>query len=412
MTINLLQCQQLDQAGPLAACRDLFALPPGIVYLDGNSLGAMPKALVPAMQHTLEQEWGAELIKSWNSAGWAQLSQRLGDRVGRLIGAAAGQVVVCDTTSTNLYKAIHAAFSLRPGRNTILTLEDNFPTDLYMIEGAISVSANGYRCKKVAQHRLLDAIDEEVGVLLLSQVNYQSGEILPMLEITRAAQACGAVVIWDLCHSAGVLPIEVDACEVDFAVGCTYKYLNAGPGAPAYIYVAKRHFKSAMQPLRGWWSHADQFAFEPGYRPADDIRRFLCGTQPVLALSAIACSLDCFDGVSLQQLRDKSIELCQMFIALVEQECADFDIKVIGDNQRERYGSQVSLRFEHGYALMQALIERGLIGDFRTPDVVRFGFAPLYIGFEDVFRAVQHLQYCLQLELWREARFQARQAVT
>lgn len=412
MTINLSYCQHLDQADPLAACRDRFALPPGIVYLDGNSLGAMPRAMMQTMQQTLEQEWGGELVKAWNNAGWAQLSQQLGDRVGQLIGAAAGQVVVCDTTSTNLYKAIHAAFSLRPGRDVILTLEDSFPTDLYMIEGAISVSGNRYRCIKVAQDRLVDAIDEAVGVLLLSQVDYRSGELLPMREITRAAQARGAVVIWDLCHSAGVLPIEVDACEVDFAVGCTYKYLNAGPGAPAYIYVAKRHCKTALQPLRGWWSHADQFAFEPGYRAAEDIRRFLCGTQPVLALKAIACSLDCFAGVSLQQLRDKSIELCQLFIALVEQECADFDIQIIGDHQRQGYGSQVSLRFEHGYALMQALIERGLIGDFRTPDIMRFGFAPLYIGFEDVFQAVQHLRCCLQLELWRESRFQTRQAVT
>lgn len=412
MIINLSYCQQLDQADPLAACRDRFALPPGIVYLDGNSLGAMPRAMMQTMQQTLEQEWGGELVKAWNNAGWAKLSQQLGDRVGQLIGAAAGQVVVCDTTSTNLYKAIHAAFSLRPGRDVILTLEDSFPTDLYMIEGAISVSGNRYRCIKVAQDKLVDAMDEAVGVLLLSQVNYRSGELLPMQEITRAAQARGAVVIWDLCHSAGVLPIEVDACEVDFAVGCTYKYLNAGPGAPAYIYVAKRHCKTALQPLRGWWSHADQFAFEPGYRAAEDIRRFLCGTQPVLALKAIACSLDCFSGVSLQQLRDKSIELCQLFIALVEQECADFDIRIIGDHQRQGYGSQVSLRFEHGYALMQALIERGLIGDFRTPDIMRFGFAPLYIGFEDVFQAVQHLRHCLHLELWRESRFQTRQAVT
>ncbi len=412
MPLDQAGCQQLDRHDPLAFCRDRFELPDDLIYLDGNSLGAMPSSMSRVMQQTLESEWSVDLIQSWNKAGWAQLSQDLGDQLGKLVGAGQGQIVVCDTTSANLYKAIRAACDLRPERNIILTQQDNFPTDLYIIEGAITGVARDMRRDIVAQQGILDSLDNQTAVLVLSHINYKTGDILPMREITEAAHQAGALVIWDLCHSAGVIPIELDLWEIDFAVGCTYKYLNAGPGAPAFIYVADRHIEQARQPLSGWWGHADPFAFEDEFRPAPNINRFLCGTQPVLALKGVACGLDTYADVSLLIVREKSKTLCDLFIRLLDQECSDPDLQLLGPNLGERRGSQVSIRFKHGYALMQALIERGVVGDFRAPDLMRFGFSPLYIRYEDIWIAVQRLKMCLQQKIWQQDKYRSRLPVT
>ena len=412
MPLDKASCQQLDRDDPLAFCRDRFQLPDELIYLDGNSLGAMPVSMPQVMQETLQSEWAVDLIQSWNKAGWAQLSQNLGDQLGQLVGADQGQIVVCDTTSANLYKAIRAACDLRPERKLILTQQDNFPTDLYIIEGAMTGVARDMRCDIVAQQDIADRLKDQVAVLVLSHVNYKTGEALPMQEITQAAHRAGALVIWDLCHSAGVFPIELDHCEVDFAVGCTYKYLNAGPGAPAFIYVASRHIKQARQPLSGWWGHANPFAFEDDFRPAANIQRFLCGTQPVLALKGVACGLDTYTDVSMLQVREKSKALSELFIRLLAQECSDSELKLVGPKLNEQRGSQVSFRFEHGYALMQALIERGVVGDFRAPDLMRFGFSPLYIRYEDIWNALQCLKTCLQQKVWQQNKYHHRLPVT
>ena len=412
MPLDRTSCQQLDRDDPLAYCRDRFELPEGLIYLDGNSLGAMPSSMPPMMQKTLNSEWSGDLIQSWNKAGWAQLSQTLGDQLGTLVGADQGQIVVCDTTSSNLYKAIRAACDLRPQRNVILTQYDNFPTDLYIIEGAMTGVARNIQCDIVAQKDIFDSLDEQVAVVVLSHINYKNGEILPLREITEAAHRVGALVIWDLCHSAGVIPIKLDQWEVDFAVGCTYKYLNSGPGAPAFIYVANRHIEQARQPLTGWWGHADPFAFEDKYRPASDIGHFLCGTQPVLALKGVSCGLDSYVGVSIKDVRQKSKSLCDLFVGLVRQECHDSGLQLVGPELSDRRGSQVSYHFEQGYSLMQALIERGVVGDFRAPYLMRFGFAPLYIRYEDIWNAVQCLKICLQQKIWLQEKYQLQLPVT
>ncbi|MFT7555352.1 MAG: kynureninase [Planctomycetota bacterium] len=412
MTIDLNQCLEMDQSDPLADCADRFELPEGVIYLDGNSLGAMPKTTAVRISKTLHQEWAQDLIGAWNSAGWMELTQTLGDRIGGLVGAAPGQIVVCDNTSINLYKALHAAASLEHSARRIICLKNEFPTDRYIVESVTATLGEDWQSLQVDDDQLLTILAEAPAILLLSQVNFQSGAVLDMAEITRACHASGSLVIWDLCHSAGAMAVELDACNADFAVGCSYKYLNGGPGAPAFLYAAKRHQQSVAQPLSGWWSHAEPFAFAPDYQPANDIRRFLTGTQPILSMQAVSTGLDSFDQVPMALLREKSIALCELFIQLVKQECEEYGLQLIGDEQRQGYGSQVSYRFEQGYPLMQALIDRGVIGDFRAPDITRFGFAPLYIGYEQVWQAVQCLKRCLQDELWSKPRYQIQQTVT
>lgn len=402
----------MDKSDPLADCAYRFDLPEGVIYLDGNSLGAMPKTAPGVISDTLHQEWASDLIGAWNSAGWMELPQTLGDRIGGLVGAAPGQIVVCDNTSINLYKALHAAASLDHSAKRLLCLKNEFPTDRYILESVAATLGDDWQSLQIDADQLLATLAEAPAILLLSQVNYQSGELLDMAEITTACHVTGSVVIWDLCHSAGAIPIELDACDADFAVGCSYKYLNGGPGAPAFIYAAQRHQQSVTQPLNGWWSHAEPFAFAPDYAPATDIRRFLTGTQPILSMQAVSTGLDSFNEVPMVLLREKSIALCELFIQLINQDCAGYGLQLIGDEQRQGYGSQVSYRFEQGYPLMQALIERGVIGDFRAPDIIRFGFAPLYISYQQVWQAVQCLRDCLQSERWKEPRFQIRQAVT
>ncbi|MEM7196016.1 MAG: kynureninase [Pseudomonadota bacterium] len=412
--LTLEVCRSLDQCDPLRECRRRFSLPDGLIYLDGNSLGALPAAAAGMLHDTVEEEWGQGLISSWNDAGWFDLPVALGDAIGELIGAGSGQTVVCDSVSTNLFKAVHAALQLRPDRHTVVAEGNNFPTDLYIIEGVKSSSKRELvpRLTDGTLRGLDECLDQSVAVVVLSQVNFQTGAMLDLERVTRACHDVGAVVVWDLCHSAGVIPIALDDCLVDFAVGCTYKFLNSGPGAPAYIYVADRHLLTVSQPLSGWWGHVDPFAFELRYRPNSGIRRYLCGTQPVLSMQAVHAGIGTYCGVDMDQVREKSIALGEMFVNLMGQECQQFDWTLASpDNSRLR-GSQVSFRCKHGYAMIQALIDRGVVGDYREPGIMRFGFSPLYVRYVDIWEAVQAIRACFQEKVWLQEEYLRRKTVT
>ena len=402
----------MDADDPMGALRDAFILPPGI-YLDGNSLGPATKAAQAALVQAATQEWAQGLIRSWNSAGWFDLPVTLGDRIGRLVGAAPGQVVVADTTSVNIYKALHAAMALCPGRKTILAEAGSFPTDLYIAEGVVStLPGTRLRLEGVDAPRIEDMLDDDVAAVLVNQVNYKTGALRDMAALTARIHQAGAIAIWDLCHSAGALPIELDAAGADFAVGCTYKYLNGGPGSPAFVYAAARHQAAARQPLSGWWGHARPFAFETGYDGDAGIRRFQCGTQPMLSMRALKGALDVWDGVDMQQLRAKSLALTDLFIALVEGLCAGHGLQLETPRDPSQRGSQVAFRHDHAYEVMQALITRNVIGDFRAPATLRFGFTPLYLRYVDVLDAAETLADVLATESWKDPRFATRTAVT
>jgi kynureninase len=398
-------CVARDSADPLRGFRDRFVLPEGVVYLDGNSLGPMPRAAAGVLNHTIEQEWGHDLIRSWNSAGWFDMPARLGDRVGALLGAAPGQTLVCDTTSINLFKAIQAAIGLRPDRNVVIAEEESFPTDLYIIEGAMRSAGRPMQRRLIGRDRpsIDSLLDGQVAVAVLSHVNYRTGELLDMAGITRRLHDAGALVVWDLCHSAGVVEIAFDRHAVDFAVGCTYKYLNGGPGSPAFIAVAKAHQAAAQHPLSGWWGHAAPFAFDRDFRPDAGIRRFLCGTQPIISLRGVEVALDAMQGVEMAALRQKSLALTELFMARVGALLPGLDI--VTPRLPSSRGSQVGISFDKGYAVVQAMIERGVIGDFRAPDLMRFGFAPLYVRYQDVWDAAEMLADCINAEVWRDPRF-------
>lgn len=406
------ECVARDATDPLASFRDEFVLPEGVIYLDGNSLGALPRRTAAHVQHMVTQEWGQGLIRSWNDAGWFDKPRTLGDRLGRLVGAAPGQLVVCDSTSINVYKALTAALGLRPGRDVVVGDRDNFPTDLYIMQGATG-ALGGYEHRLVSAGgpTLADVLDERVAVVVLTQVDYRTGRMYDMAAVTEQVQAAGALMIWDLCHSAGALPVDLDGCGADLAVGCTYKYLNGGPGSPAFIYVATRHQDAATQPLSGWNGHADPFAFTGDYEPAPGITRFLVGTPHLLSYAGLEASLGVWDRVDMTHVRTKSLALTDLFIELVEARVGEH-VAVVTPRDHAIRGSQVSLRHADGYAPMQALIERGVIGDFRAPDLMRFGFAPLYVGYADVWDAVDALADVLDSGVWREPRHATRQAVT
>ena len=404
------ECIARDEDDPLGAIAERFFKPQGIIYLDGNSLGPLPKAAVSRLEEVIEQEWGRDLITSWNKAGWFDLPATLGDRVGRLIGAAPGQTVVCDTTSINIYKCLYAALSLRPGRPVIIAEEAGFPTDLYILEGVLQATG-GTRRLWDKSGSIEDLLDGEVAAVLLSQVDYRTGALLDMEVMTRKVQRAGAMMIWDLCHSAGVIPISLDDWSVDFAAGCTYKYLNGGPGAPAFLYAAKRHHKDARQPLSGWWGHARPFGFERDYRADEGIRKFLCGTQPILSLVGVACGLDAIEGIPVPTLRRRSQALTELFIARVDERLGS-TVDIVTPRDMEQRGSQVSLRFAHGYAVVQAMIAQGVIGDFRAPDIMRFGFSPLYTSFMEAWDAAECVADCIAREVWRDARFTKQAQVT
>jgi kynureninase len=412
MHAGLSEATALDAADPLRGMRELFHLPDDVLYLDGNSLGPPPKAAFAELEKAARHEWGEGLIRSWNAAGWFTLTDTLGDRIGRLIGAQPGETVVTDTTSINIYKALHAALSLRPERTVILAEADSFPTDLYIAEGVATARAGVSLRLASAGVALESLIDEQTAVVLINHVDYRTGALRDLAGLTKQAHARGALVLWDLCHSAGALPIALNAAEADFAIGCTYKYLNGGPGAPAFIFAARRHHERLVQPLSGWWAHAQPFAMESTYRPASGIRRLLCGTQPILSLSALKAALDVFDAADLASIRAKSVALTGLFMDLVEPLAAEFAARIITPRAAALRGSHVAITHEHAYAVVQALIARGVIGDFRAPDIMRFGFAPLYLRYRDAFDAATALRDVLHSEAWRDPRFAARAAVT
>jgi kynureninase len=432
MTLD--DCKRLDAQDPLAALRDLFILPEGVIYLDGNSLGVLPKAAPARIAEVVSKEWGEGLIRSWNSASWIDLPQRLGDKVARLIGAASGEVVCTDGTSVNLYKVLFAALSQMKasGRQVVISERSNFPTDLYIAETLCR--ERGFTLKLIDASELPAALTDDVAVLMLTHVNYRTGAMHDMKALTAAAHAAGALTVWDLAHSAGAVPVALNDSEADFAIGCGYKYLNGGPGAPAFVWVHARHASRFEQPLSGWFGHAAPFEFTPHYRPAPGVARYLCGTQPIIALSALECGLDTvlaaapFDGNrgSMAALRAKSLALTDAFIALVEERCPG-RFTLVTPREHARRGSQVCLALSDkgpgAYAIVQALIARGVIGDFRAAhstssgrsedaDILRFGFTPLYLGFEDVCHAVEHLVQVLEGEEWKRPEFNQKLAVT
>lgn len=401
------KAQALDANDPLAHLRDEFFIPEGVIYFDGNSLGAMPKAALGIMNEATQQEWATDLITSWNKAGWFEMPSVYGDKLAPVIGASAGEVVICDSTSINLYKALFAGLSLRPERRVILAEKSSFPTDLYMVEGALA-SREGLEMRLVDD--LLAAIDDTVAVVLVNHVDYRTGMVAPVERITARAHEMGAVVIWDLCHSAGALPVGLNAGQADLAIGCTYKYLNGGPGSPAFIYCATKHLAHVSQPLSGWWGHAKPFAFDTGFAPDAGIRKFLCGTQPILSFRALEAGLDIIAGLDMADVRAKSQSLTSLFIELVEAKVPALTLASPSD--ADQRGSQVSFSHEHAYPIVQALIERGVVGDFRMPNLLRFGFSPLYLSHMDVVRAVEILREIMAGNHWQAPRFQARGTVT
>ncbi|GGK98372.1 kynureninase [Planomonospora parontospora subsp. parontospora] len=411
MAISRADCAALDAADPLRHLRDEFVLPDGTVYLVGNSLGAPPKRASAAVARVVEEEWGGRLVGAWNADGWFDLPTSTGDRLAPLIGAGPGQVVVGDTTSIAIVKAVSAALRLRPGRRVIVSDLDNFPTDRYMVQG-LAGALGGYEIRDV---RGTEGLDEalaggDVACVLLSEVDYRTGNRHDTAEVTARVQAAGALMVWDLCHSAGAY--QVDVSPADFAVGCTYKYLNGGPGSPAFVYVHPRHQADAEHILTGWHGHAAPFAFEPGYRPAEGVRRFAVSTPHVLSFASLNASLDIWERADLAEVRAKSVALTSLFIDLVEELCAPYGLGLVTSRDPERRGSQVSFTHPEGYPVMRALIDRGVHGDFRAPDILRFGFAPLYIRHVDVHDAAVTLAEVLEKEHWRDERYRRRLAVT
>ncbi|UBM08541.1 kynureninase [Cupriavidus metallidurans] len=403
-------CAALDAADKLAGCRARFALPAGTIYLDGNSLGAMPANVPARMKVAIEQEWAEGLIRSWNDADWYPAPQRTGDRIARLIGAGQGEVIVADSTSVNLFKVLVAATRMRPGRGVILAERTNFPTDVYIAESVAEMTGCELRC--VDPEEVMSAIDENVAIVSLTHVNYKTGKRYDMEAMTRRAHEAGALVVWDLCHTAGAMPVYLNRCEVDFAVGCGYKYLNGGPGAPAFVFVASRHLEHVRQPLSGWHGHAQPFAFTHEYAPHAGIDRMLTGTAPQLGLISLESALEAFDGVDMEALREKSVSLGDLFIALAEQELAGLGFTLATPRDADQRGSQVSLRHAEGYAIMQALIARNIIGDFRAPDILRFGFAALYVRHVDIWDTIAGLKDIVTSEAWNTEAFRTRKSVT
>ena len=425
LTPTLQDCELLDRQDPLRALRDQFDLPPGVIYLDGNSLGVLPQATPGRVAQAIHQEWGHDLIKSWNSAGWFTLPQRVGDKIARLIGARAGEVVAADSTSINLFKvlaaALHIAAADHPYKKKIVSERSNFPTDLYIAQALCQ--ERGYTLQLVEAEDMADALQPDVAVLMLTHVNYRTGAMHDMAAITAQAHAQGILTVWDLAHSAGAVPVDLHGSGADFAVGCGYKYLNGGPGAPAFVWVHPQHTDRFWQPLAGWWGHAAPFEFTPDYRPAPGITRYQCGTQPILSLTALDCGLDTVLAADplggMAALRQKSLALTGLFMQLVRTRLHGHGFGIATPAQESQRGSQVSLtRADGAYAIVQALIARGVIGDFRAgdggqhSDILRFGFTPLYIGYADVWHAAEHLHQVMGSGEWQDARFAQKHAVT
>jgi len=405
-------CRILDETDELQSMFSKFVLPAGIVYLDGNSLGALPAASHERLNHAIRTEWGERLITSWLRSGWMEMPTRIGDKIAQLIGASAGEVVVTDSTSINVFKTLAAALALRPDRAVILSTADNFPTDLYMAQGLAQLLGNRHELRLVDESEIEQHLNHETAVLLLTHVNYKFGRMYDMAALTHLAHAAGALTLWDLAHSAGAVPLDLNACDADFAVGCGYKFLNGGPGAPAFLFVARRHQDAFRQPLSGWLGHAQPFAFDPLYSPADGVARYICGTPPVLSMTALECGVDLFLSTNMADVRRKSLALSDLFITLVDQRCAGFDLRLATPRDPAMRGSQVSFHHPHAYEIMQALIATGVVGDFRAPDILRFGLTPLYTRFTDVWDAVDSLHLILSSRSWDQPQFRVRKSVT
>lgn len=415
--ITLDQCRALDQQDELAKFKAEFDIAEGTIYLDGNSLGAMPKAALAKSEDVILKEWREGLITSWNNAGWWSLPETLGDKLGPIIGADKGETVITDTTSLNLYKVLSAAVHIQqkkhPHKKVIIAERDNFPTDLYMIEGLMQHIQNGYQLVLIDGYDdLASKLNDDVAVVLLAHVNYRTGYFYDMATVNQEIHAQNALVIWDLCHSVGAVPMELKKTDSDFAIGCTYKYLNGGPGSPALLWCNPKHLGESWQPLSGWWGHDDPFEMEVSYRPAKGVRKFLCGTQPILSMSLIDCGLDIFLKADINKLRTKSLALTDLFIELVDQECAGLGLTLITPLDHKYRGSHVSYAHKEGYGGIRALVERGVIGDYREPEVLRFGVTPLYLSFEDIWNAVQHIKAVFENKEWDNPKYKVRGQVT
>ena len=410
LTIN--GARTLDADDLLGNFRERFVLPPGLVYLDGNSLGALPRAVVERIARVTEQEWGCGLVRSWNSYDWINSPTNLGAKIARVIGAHADEVVVTDTTSVNLARLVLTALDMQPERREVLSEIGNFPSDLYACEGATRVFGRGRSLRLISRERVLDSINERTALVMLTHIHYKTSEAHDMAEITAVAQERGALVLWDLSHSAGAVPVNLNAVGADFAVGCGYKYLNGGPGAPAFLFVSQRHHARAANAICGWFGHARPFDFSDNYIPATGIRRFLAGTPSILANCALEVGVELVLEAGIERISEKSRRLSDFFLLLVDAWCDGYELKCVSPRQAANRGSHVSFAHPHGYEIMQALISASVIGDFRAPDVIRFGFTPLYTRFEDVWIAAQTLREILEHERWRNSRYAVRATVT
>lgn len=390
--------------------KEMFTIPKGMIYLDGNSLGPMPVDVPGRMAQMLSDEWGQMLIKGWNGAGWMDQPARIGDQIGRVIGTPDGSVVLGDTLSIKVYQALASALMMRPDRRVVLSDTGNFPTDLYMAEGLLGMLGQGYTLRTVAPDQVAQSITPDVAAVMLTHVDYRSGRVHDMNAVTQAAHQAGAVMIWDLAHSAGALALDLHGSQAEFAVGCTYKYLNGGPGAPAFIYVRPDLADTVKPALSGWLGHRAPFDFDPRYQPGQGIERMRVGTPPVLQMTTLECAMQAFDGVDMQQLRAVSVALQEQFIAGIEARAPM--LTLASPRQSDQRGSQVSFAFDHGYAAMQACIHHGVIGDFRAPNIMRFGFTPLYIDADDVEQAIERIANIMADRLWDQPQFHARQKVT
>ena len=403
----------LDKADPLAKKRLEFDLPANTIYLDGNSLGALPKSVKSRVSEVVSQQWGNDLIKSWNSHNWIDLPIKVGEKIAPLIGAAQGQVICCDSISVNLFKLLCSALKLNSERTVVLSTKDNFPTDLYMVQGLSDLLGPELcQLQMVEEQDIQQNLTESVAVLLLTQVNFRSGQLLDMAKLTQLAHDKGILVIWDLAHSAGALPVELDKCKADFAVGCGYKYLNGGPGSPAFLYVAKRHQEAVKQPLSGWMGHAKPFAFDPEYQAAASINQFQCGTPSVISMSVLDAALDVWQDVNMLQIRNKSEALADTFIELIKINDCLYDFVPCSPDVAKQRGSQLAFSHDDAFAICQALIEKGVIADFRAPNILRFGFTPLYTSYEDIWLAVATLVNIVKSKLYKEQRFSVTLKVT
>lgn len=411
MIATLDHARALDTADPFAERRDQFTLPDDIIYLDGNSLGALPKATIAAQQDAVTRQWGTDLIRSWNNNDWIGAPQRIGAKIAPLIGAKPHEVLVTDSVSVNLFKLIIAATQLQSDRRQILTEPGNFPTDLYTANGAAGLLAEHVIQTEQAGD-LADALGPETALMMLTHVHYKTGERHDMEPLTTAAHEAGALTLWDLSHSAGAIPVDLNASGVDFAVGCGYKYLNGGPGAPAFLFIREDLQERVRSPLSGWMGHAAPFEFRDDYVPAPGISRFLCGTPPVLSLLGLESGLSLFHDIDMTAVATKSAALFDLFVARVTERCGVHGLELITPSEAARRGSHISYRHPNSWPISQALIERGVIGDFRAPDILRFGLTPLYLSFEDIWRAVEILGEILDSEIWREERFAEAALVT